>query len=200
MRTSAITLLGMLLAIGSSSAELPRKKSLNSYSHLWTNSPFTSKPPPAKQEEQPSAMDDWNLGGVSEVEGGYMITLQHKKNAGESQIITPRGTMKYFADHMEDLATGASGTFKVDRVEFKSSWMDTVVHLSSGGRTGVVKFDDKTTTPKAAAAPPPRVNGQQPQPGQPIPQPGAVQQPNAQQQQPVRPPRPRVATPNRPTR
>lgn len=195
MRTLSTVPFIFLLVVGVARAEVPRKPSNASYAHLWNNSPFTSKPPPAVQGEQVSAFDDWALGGVSEIEGGYMITLQHKKNAEEKQVISPRGTMKYFADRMEEVASGASGSFKVDRVEFgKGSWMDTVVHLSAGGRTGTVKFDEKTTTPKAAAAPaqnrPPNQQGQPQQPQLQLP----GQQPQ-QGQQPVRPPRPRVAQP-----
>ena len=124
-----------------------------------------------------------------------MVTLQHKKNAGETQVIRPSGTMKRFADRMEELAPGASGSFKVDRVEFgKKSWMDTVVHLSAGGRSGVVKFDEKSTTPKAAAAPPQnRVPGQPQQNNPQVQQP--VQQQPGQQPQAPRVNRPRIPQP-----
>ena len=201
MKATLIHLLSAFFLIGLASAEVPRKPSNASYAHLWNNSPFTSKPPPPPGE-QVGAFDDWSLGGVSEVEGGYMVTLQHKKNAGETQVIRPSGTTKYYPDRMEDLAAGASGSFKVDRVEFgKSSWMDTVVHLSSGGRSGSVKFDEKTTTPKASAAP--QQNNRQPnvQPGQ-QPNPTIQQlqqqqqaQPQQQQAQPPRVNRPRIPQP-----
>ena len=200
MKATLIHVLGVLLAVGMASAEVPRKPSNASYAHLWNNSPFTSKPPPEKQADVIGAFDDWALGGVSEVEGGYMVTLQHKKNAGETQVIRPSGTTKYFADRMEEHPAGASGSFKVDRVEFgKTSWMETVVHLSAGGRTGTVKFDEKSTTPKASAAPQQnRQPGQQPnvQPGQ---QPNPViQQQQGQPQQQAQPPRvtrPRIPQP-----
>lgn len=198
MKASVIFPLSALLAIGIASADVPRKPSNASYAHLWNDSPFTSKPPPPPPGEQVGAFDDWALAGVSEVEGGYMVTLQHKKNAGETQTIRPSGTTKSFPDRMEAFEPGASGSFKVDRVEFgKSSWMDTVVHLSAGGRTGTVKFDEKSTTPKAGAAPQQNRPGQQP--GQ-QPQPNAGVQPVQQPGQPPQPPRvnrPRIPQPAR---
>jgi hypothetical protein len=200
MKTSLILAFSAVFAVGAASADVPRKPSNASYAHLWNSSPFTSKPPPPPPGEQVGAFDDWALGGVSEVEGGYMVTLQHKKNAGERQVILPTLTMKHFPDRTEQFAPGASGSFKVDRVEFgKTSWMDTVVHLSAGGRTGSVKFDEKSTTPKGGAAPPQKP-GQQPnaqQQGQPNPQLQAIQQQQGQQQQP-QPPRvnrPRIPQP-----
>jgi hypothetical protein len=195
MKASLILSLSTLLAIGVASADVPRKPSNASYAHLWNNSPFTSKPPPPVQGEQVGAFDDWALAGVSEIEGGYMVTLQHKKNTGEMQTIRPSGTIKHFPDRMEEIAPGASGSFKVDRVEFgKTKWMDTVVHLSAGGRSGSVKFDEKTTTPKAGAAPQQKP-GQQGQ--QPNPQLQAIQQ-KAQQQQGTQPQPPRVTRPRIP--
>ena len=195
MKASVILSFSALLTIGMASADVPRKPSNATYAHLWNNSPFTSKPPPPPPGEQVGAFDDWALAGVSEIEGGYMVTLQHKKNAGETQVIRPSGTMKRFADRMEELAPGASGSFKVDRVEFgKKSWMDTVVHLSAGGRSGVVKFDEKSTTPKAAAAPPQnRVPGQPQQNNPQVQQP--VQQQPGQQPQAPRVNRPRIPQP-----
>ena len=199
MKTSAILSFSAFLLIGAASADVPRKPSNASYAHLWNNSPFTSKPPPANPDPVAGAFDDWVLGGVSEVEGGYMVTLQHKKNAGETQIVRPTGTMKYFPDRMEELPPGASGSFKVDRVEFgKTSWMDTVVHLSAGGRSGTVKFDEKTTTPKAGAAPQQKPGQQQPQGQQPNPQLQQLQQQQGQQGQQPQPPRvtrPRIPQP-----
>jgi len=199
MKTSAILSFSAFLLIGAASADVPKKPSNASYAHLWNNSPFTSKPPPPPPGEQVGAFDDWALAGVSEVEGGYMVTLQHKKNAGEVQTIRPSGTMKHFPDRMEELPPGASGSFKVDRVEFgKTSWMDTVVHLSAGGRSGSVKFDEKTMTPKAGAAPqqkPGQQPGQQQPQAQPNPQLQQLQQQQGQQPQAPRVTRPRIPQP-----
>jgi hypothetical protein len=183
---------------GTAAAGAPQKKNVNSYSPLWLSSPFTTKPPPAERGPEVSAFDDWALGGVSEIDGGYMITLLHKKNAGDTQIIRPSGTRVITKGEMKHLPPGDPTAFKVERVEFgKSSWKETTVQLSSGGRTGSVKFDDKLLTPTASAAP---AQGRPPgQPGQPVlpGQPGAQNPPGVvtPQQPGVRPPRQRVLPP-----
>lgn len=190
MKTRAFAILAFAVSGSLALAAVPKKVPVTNYSKLWSQSPFTTKPPPKTNAEENSALDDWTLGGVSEVTGGgYMITLLNKKNVGESQIIRPGGVQKMLPDKVEWLELGAPGTFKLDRVEYgKGGWKDISVHLLAGGRPGVIKFDDKTTVPKAGAAP--QVNrqgqpgqpgqqppGQQPQPGQqPVPQQPAVQQ------------------------
>jgi hypothetical protein len=187
----------------------PTKKPVTSYLHLAQNSPFTSKPVAPIDDRVDTTFDDWALGGVSEVEGGYMVTLLHKKNQGETQIIKPKGTVHSMKDEMEWLNPGDPKAFKVDGVTFgKTSWKDTTVSVSIGGKKGTMKFDDKQLVPTASAAPAQgRQQGQpgqqqQVQPGQPgVPtnsapaQPGQVQ-PNTQGQQGgVRPPRQRVLPP-----
>lgn len=203
MKTISIVSTLALLAVGMAGAEVPRKVPSTSYAHLWNNSPFTSKPPPPAQVEQVSAFDDWALSGVSEVQGGYLVTLQHKKNQGETQVIKPDRTIKYSADEAKELLPGDPGAFKVESVDFSDkSWMDTVVHLSAGGRSGTVKFDEKSTTPKASApAPRGQQGGNNQQQGGQQNNPQGQQNPQAQQQQQqqqgqqgnpgVRPPRPR---------
>ena len=176
-----------ILLLAAAQAGEPQKKNVNSYSKLWTDSPFTSKPPPADGPEEINLINDWVLGGVSEVEGGYMVTLFHKKNAGETQVIRPGGTTVSKGDEMEWLERGAAGSFTVDRVQYgKDSWKDTAVFLSVGGKVGSVKFDDKLLTPVVAAAPPAAKPGQ-PQGKPPVP--GATPAPG------VRPPRQRVLPP-----
>lgn len=181
MKTLPFSILAVSLAAGIASAEPPKKPPLTTYTKLWSDSPFTTKPPPAAAKEEDSALADWTLGGVSEVAGGYMVTLLHKKNAGESIILRPDNIQKTTADAIEWLKPGDPGTFKLDRVEYgKGGWKDITVHLMSGSRSGTVRFDEKNLTPKASApAPGNRPPGQpgQPVPGQPVPQPG-VQQPN----------------------
>ena len=190
MKTRALAILAFAASGSLALAAVPKKVPVTSYSKLWSQSPFTTKPPPKSTVDENSALDDWTLGGVSEVTGGgYMITLLNKKNVGESQIIRPGGVQKMLPDKVEWLELGAPGTFKLDRVEYgKGGWKDISVHLLAGGKPGVIKFDDKTTVPKAGAAAPqanrqgqPGQPGQpqpgQPQPGQPVPQqPAAVQQ------------------------
>lgn len=185
MKTALFSLTAVSLSAGIAWAEAPKKPPLTTYTKLWSDSPFTTKPPPPSAKEEDSAMADWTLGGVSEVEGGYMITLLHKKNAGESIIIRPRNVQKTTADAIEWLKPGDPGTFKLDRVEYgKGGWKDISVHLVSGTRTGVVRFDEKNLAPKASAPAAGNRPGQPGQPGQPVPgQPGA--QPNPNQQQPA---------------
>lgn len=185
MKTPLFSILAVSLAAGTASAEPPKKPPLTTYTKLWSDSPFTTKPPPAAMKEEDSAMADWTLGGVSEVDGGYMVTLLHKKNAGESMIIRPRNIQKVTADAIEWLKPGDPGTFKLDRVEYgKGGWKDISVHLMAGTRSGVVRFDEKNLTPKAsapAAGTRPGQPGQPGQggPGQPVPgQPGAQPTPN----------------------
>jgi hypothetical protein len=195
MKTFASTGTALLFASAVALAGAPVKKPVTGYAALWSNSPFTSKPPPPPPGEQVTPLDDWALGGVSEIEGGYMVTIFHKKNAGETKIIRPTGTMVKVKDEMEWITPGASGSYKVDRVEYgKDSWKDTVVYLSAGGRSDKVSFDEKLLAPAAAAAPAQnRLPGQQQ--GQ---QPGQQPLPNAiAPGQPGGPPAPRqrVQTP-----
>lgn len=191
----------LFVAATAAFAGAPVKKQDSSYTHLSTNSPFTSKPPPPVREEGPPPLDDWALGGVSEVDGGYMVTIFHKKNVGEMQIIRPSGTLKKAKDEMEWINPGAAGSYKVERVEYgKDSWKDTVVYLNSGGKSDKVAFDEKLLTPAASATPtqnrPPNQPGQ---PGQPVlpnlQQPGVINPSSAGN----RPPRQRVVLPPPPT-
>lgn len=188
----------MIFASALAFAGAPVKKPDTSYTHLSSNSPFTSKPPPQVTEAGPAPLDDWALGGVSEIEGGYMVTIFHKKNAGETQIIRPSGTMVKVKDEMKWLNPGAPGSYKVERVEYgKESWKDTVVYLSSGSGSDKVAFDDKLLAPAASAAPAQnRGPGQPGAPGQPpavqTQQPGQV----VPGQAPARPPRQRVLPPS----
>jgi len=182
----------------------PVKPPVTKYLHLAQNSPFTTKPVVITETRADTTFDDWTLGGVSEVEGGYMVTLLHKKNQGETQVIKPRGTVHSAKDEMEWLNPGDPKGFKVESVQFgKTSWKDTTVVVSMSGKKGTMKFDEKQLVPAASAAP-----AQGRQPGQPGQQPGAPGlQPNPAanvpgqapgqngQQGSVRPPRQRVLPP-----
>jgi len=145
----------------------PVKKPVTSYLHLSQNSPFTTKPVTIVDSRGPDTFEDWVLGGVSEVEGGYMVTLLNKKNQGETQVIKPKGTVHSMKDEMKWLNPGDPKGFKVDKVSFgKTSWKDTTVVISIGGKTGTMKFDDKQLVPTASAAPGGQGRQQQGQPGQ----------------------------------
>ena len=158
---------------GGALADLPRKAPLSKYASLWTDSPFTSKPPPPEQGPEANPLEDYVLGGVSPITGGYRVTLLNKKKPEERIIV--------------DSDKPREG-FKILSVTRKAGDpLGTVVRMSSGTLTGTVAFDEKLLTlatppPPQAAAKPQLPPGVQPQPGQPG-------------QQPMRQPRPRVVPP-----
>lgn len=161
-----IVSLSLLLAGSAAFAETPEKKPVDAYQHLSRNSPFTSDPVAPKPPTAPSVFDDWALGGVSEVEGGYIVTLVHKKNQGETQVIKPSGTIYSSKDEMVWIKPGDPKGFKVEKVQFDKNWKNTTVLISSGDKSATMKFDEKQMVP---AAKPTQVAAQptQVQPGQP---------------------------------
>lgn len=168
----------LLLALtGVVAADLPKKAPISRYTSLWTNSPFTSKPPPPEAGPLNNPLDDYALIGVSPIsdKDGYRVTLINKKKPEERITVDSNKT--------------ASG-FKILGVTRKSGDpLGTVVRMSSGSMTGTVSFDQKLLT-IAAAKPPQAVP---PAPGQPV-QPAQPGQP-APNGQPPRQPRPRVVPP-----
>ena len=178
----------LLLALtGLAVADLPKKPPLSRYSGLWTNSPFTSKPPPAEQGPEVNPLDDYALIGVSPIGGnGYRVTLINKKKTDE-RITVDSGSTKT--------------DFKIIEVIRKSgNPQGTTVKMSSGSQIGTVAFDDKLLSlvaapvakaPQPGQVPQPFIAGQQPQvvpPG--VPQPAGAN-PQIQRQ-----PRPRVVPPS----
>ena len=169
----------LLLALtGVAAADLPKKAPLSRYVNLWTNSPFTSKPPPPEAGPENNPLDDYALIGVSPINdnNGYRVTLINKKKPDERITVDSDETV--------------SG-FKILGVTRKpGDPLGTVVRMSSGSMTGTVSFEENLLTVAAAKAPPqaapPQVPGQPPQP---VP-PG--------QAQPLRQPRPRVIPPPAP--
>lgn len=169
----------LLLALtGLAEAALPKKAPISRYTSLWTNSPFTSKPPPPEAGPENNPLDDYALIGVSPITGSnrYRVTLINKKKPDERITVDSDKTV--------------SG-FKILGVTRKpGDPLGTVVRMSSGSMTGTVSFDEKLLTVATAKAPPqaapPQVPGQPPQP---VP-PG--------QAQPLRQPRPRVVPPPAP--
>jgi hypothetical protein len=178
---SSISLLSCI-ALGSAwaSADLPKKQPVGRYSGLWMNSPFTSKPPPVSAAEAINPLSDYALIGLAPIAGGYRVTLINKK--------TPDERIHFETDN-------PSSKYKVLGVTRKEGDpLGTVVRLSDGTNTGSVSYDEKLLTLAAApakAAPP--QPGQQPNPNMP---PGAQPQPNNGQLQ--RQPRPRVVPPPAP--
>ncbi|MGL5017179.1 MAG: hypothetical protein ACRDBP_03530 [Luteolibacter sp.] len=165
-------------------ADLPKKAPLSRYSSLWSNSPFTSKPPPAEAGLAENPLDDYALIGVSPIGGtGYRVTLINKKKPEERITV--------------DSDKPSKDGFKIVEVIRKAGDpQGTTVRMNSGSMTGIVAFDAKLLTlaaaPKAAVQP-----GQQLIPGQPLPQ--AVD-PNQRQPRPrvVPPPLPNAGVPPQP--
>jgi hypothetical protein len=167
-----------LALAGWTMAGLPKKAPITLYAGLWTNSPFTSKPPPPPPVETVNPLEDYSLAGVSPIGGGYRITLLNKKKPEERLMID---------------TDKPKGEFKILEVMYTpGDPLATVVSLSTGSKTGTVAFDEKYLT--LAAAPTARANPKSPT-GIPIPGGQPALQPG---QQPQRQPRPRVVPPTSP--
>lgn len=174
----------LLLAFtGAGLADVPKKALLTRYTSLYTNSPFTAKPPPPEAVDAPNPLDDYALIGVSSIgqvgkDEGYRVTLINKKKPEDRITVN----------------SGQKSDFKILQVIRKpGNPLGTVVKMSAGLKEGTVSFDEKLLTIAAPApkAPPATQPGQPPIPGQPpVLQPG---QPIAQRQ-----PRPRVVPPPAP--
>ncbi len=176
--TPAIT--GMALA------ELPRKAPATKYAGLWTNSPFTAKPPPPEQALVANPLEDYALLGVSPISGGYRVTMLNRKNPAERVTVD---------------SDKPSGGFKVLSVKRKDGDpLGTVVQMSSGSIKGAVSFEQSmlTLTPQQQAQPqqPQHPNMPQLPQGNQMPQGNQSLQPGPKPGQPaVRQPRPRVVPP-----
>ena len=155
-------------------AGVPQKLPLSNYSRLWTNSPFTSKPPTFGSGPIANPLDDYALLGVSPIGKGHRVTLINKKQP--DQRIT-----------VETGKTSADG-FSIIKVNRKAGQpLETTVEMASGSMQGTVSFDEKLLT---IAAPPPVAPAAQ-APGQAPPQ---IQGQAPAQATPVQP-RPRVVPP-----
>jgi hypothetical protein len=155
-------------------AGIPKKAPLFQYNGLWTNSPFTSKPPTKDPVQPVNPLDDFTLTGIAPVPGGYMITIMNKKDPTEKVVISP----------------GVDSKFKVISVNRNpEERLGTTVVLSAGSVQGTVSFEPDLITIKApAAAAPPQANN-------PTLPPGVTPAQAAGVQTPQRPPRPRIMPP-----
>jgi hypothetical protein len=145
---------------------------LSNYSRLWTNSPFTSKPPTFGSGPIANPLDDYALLGVSPISKGHRVTLINKKQP--DQRIT-----------VETGKTSADG-FSIIKVNRKAGQpLETTVEMASGSMQGTVSFDEKLLT---IAAPPPVAPAA----------PAQAPQPIQGQATPVQP-RPRVVPPPAPS-
>lgn len=160
----------MLALSGAVLAEVPRKAPPARYQALWTQSPFTSKPPEPEGQVENNPLDDYALIGVSPIENaGYRVTLINRKKP-EDRIVVHSGSIK--------------DGFSVIGVDRKpGNPLGTVVRMKNGSKSGTVSFDEKLLTLVAAPITQPQVKPGQP--GQP-PIPG---------QAPQRQPRPRIVPP-----
>lgn len=176
MKSFISILTGIALLTAWAAAELPQKPSLSRYTRLWSDSPFTSKPPPQEQGPQANPLEDYALIGVSPIgENNYRVTLMNKKQPDERVTVDSNNTRS---------------DFKILGITRKQGDpLGTVVRMSSGAMIGTVTFDEKllTLAPPPATAPP-----NQPQLPPPVPQPG---QPNPQEQPAQRKMRTRVVPP-----
>jgi hypothetical protein len=185
-----------LALIAVSSADVPQKAALTRYIQLWSESPFTRKPPP-EQIVETTPLDDYALGGVSPVDGGYFVILLNRKKPDEKVIIQPGQTSDF---RVLEVRPGDTGP------------LSTSVLVGAGSKSKLLSFDEKLLTLKTApTGGKPPIAGQtgtpagQP-PGQPQPiappqqQAGGRPNPNGQsgtQGSGARPPRPRVIPPTR---
>ena len=167
----------LLLGVtGWSFAEVPKKRPKSAYAGLWMNSPFTTKPPPVAAAAVANPLDDYALSGVAPIPGGYKVTLLNKKNP-EQRITIPEDP-----------------NFRIIAVNYQSgSPLGTTVRLVTGGKEGVVSFDEKLLTLKPAPAAPQQPHAAMP-PGQPPGMP-AVNAPQNPDGSAARQPRPRTVTP-----
>jgi hypothetical protein len=177
----------LLATAGLAWADLPKKAPLSRYSNLWTNSPFTSKPPPLEGGIGPNPLDDYALIGVSPIgvsttSGNiYRVTLINKKKPDERIIVDSDKAPK-------------DGLKIIEVIRKSGDPLGTTVRMNSGSMTGTVAFESKLLTLAQAPKAPPGVPGQLPkqiQPGQPV-QPGQPGQPTDPA---LRQPRPRVVPP-----
>jgi hypothetical protein len=159
-------------------AGVPQKQPLGNYNRLWSNSPFTSKPPIVGAGPIANPLEDYALLGVSPIANGHRVTLINKKQA--DQRIT-----------VETGKTSADG-FSIIKVNREAGQpLNTTVLMASGSMQGTVSFDEKLLT---IAAPPPTAPAAQ-APGQAPPQ---IQGQPATPQTIQRQPRPRVVPPPAP--
>lgn len=128
-------------------ADLPSKVPLSRYSGLWTNSPFTSPPPPPEAGPTVNPLDDYALTGVSPVPGGHRVTIINKKNPEEKIVLEP-GVQREFE------------VVSVSRAPGKA--LGTTVVLSSGSQQGTVSFEQE----HLALKPPPAAQPPVPNPGE----------------------------------
>lgn len=142
MHSTAISVLSVLATTGAVFADVPQKAPLGRYQALWHSSPFTSKPSCDLPTVAETAHDDFTLGGVSPIPGGYRVTILPK-------------TGKLDRIHLDSGETVSGIT--IQRVEFdESDPLNTIVYLKSGALSAPLRFDRQALSskpqPKSAPA------------------------------------------------
>lgn len=163
--------------ISSVIADVPKQTPLYQYAGLWTDSPFTSKPPPPEAAPTLNPLNDFMLTGIAPVPGGYRITITNKKDPSIKELITP----------------DSKGPFRIISVNRNPEQsLGTTVVLSNGSMQGTVSFEpDLVTLSSAPAAPQENLQGNpQQQPNLP---PGV--NPTLGEAHPNAGPRPRIVPP-----
>ena len=143
MHSTAILIFSVLATTGAAMAGVPQKAPLGHYQGLWHSSPFTSPPTREIQPALPSLSNDLTLGGVSPIPGGYRVTILTKGSKPERITL--------------DSGKSVQG-LRIGKVEFHSDDpLETIVHISSGDRSGQLRFDRSSLVakpPSQVPAPP----------------------------------------------
>lgn len=126
-------------------ADVPKKRSLGTYSQLWKKSMFTVPPEvEEKPKEEKNPLEEYTLAGVSQMKGGWFVVLINKKKRDDRVKIHPN----------EANTLG----FEVVSVEDGTHFLETRVEIKTrGNKTGWVEYDKKfIALKKAAPKPAPR--------------------------------------------
>jgi len=175
-RPLSITLICSLLIPLLHASEAPQKLPINSYSRLWTSSPFTAKPPEKIDAPIVNPLSDFTLTGIAPVPGGYRITIANKKNIRDKIVIEP----------------GLNNGYTVLAVNRNPEIpLGTTVTLSKGNVQGVVQFEPSLITLNTAPK-----NVSNPNNPNPVLPPGVNPGPNNPNNSSERAPRSRVVPPS----
>lgn len=123
-------------AAGPLSADAPRPPRLTDYSRLWTDSPFTAKPPPPDTAPIENPLEDYALGGISKLNEGYYAILINREKPNEKIVLSP----------------DSESEFEIVEVQWSDgSWKDTTATVRHGNHTGMVSFEAELLQVKSQA-------------------------------------------------
>ncbi|MGJ8633477.1 MAG: hypothetical protein ACSHX7_06110 [Luteolibacter sp.] len=134
----------ILLALGLcpiASADVPRGAPVTRYTSLWTDSPFTTKPPVQAAAAIQNRLDDYTLTGIAPIPGGYRITIVNRKDPTDKQVIQPGNQNE-------------SDFSFVSLERDPSKHLGTIVTLSNGSLQGNVTFEPELLKLTPSPAPP----------------------------------------------